>query len=248
MNLAKPQVPPSEPRSTILPFSQRKGSCVGTLGKQNGPLSAFGVEFMYEYPITWPRLLGPTDGAASGPPRVPMSRITPCSHRNVRVCVPKPNKEKGSGTVFAEAPITCPLSLIPVAMLVFPPKVPRSRISSCVQSTARTSGKPVRGSMSPFEDRPVICPRALISAVLLLLTPGSAPRSFSFPFSQRKTCETKQSKLMQFGALGSTIAVSASPVAIPLSLRTLAPGPSADGLLVRPPKVPRSISLYVWCL
>ena len=53
-------------------------------------------------------------GDGSGNSRiVPMSRIVPFSHKNVRICVPvgKKKNEFASGTPLSEKPTTCPLSL-----------------------------------------------------------------------------------------------------------------------------------------
>src|SRR5580700_628113 len=103
-------VPPKLPKSIILPSFHKKVSTVGTL------VEALGVKLVYDSPtITlrgWPLQLEP--GTASGPPNVPISRITPFSQRNVWICVPvkKKEEENGSGTPLSENPITCPLSLI----------------------------------------------------------------------------------------------------------------------------------------
>jgi hypothetical protein len=66
---------------------------------------------MNENPVTrLPRSflqLGP--GSASGPPKVPTSRITPFCQMNV--CIGPPRNENGSGVVLIlENPITCPPS------------------------------------------------------------------------------------------------------------------------------------------
>src|SRR5256885_13007259 len=99
MSLGKPNVPPRLPRSVILPFSQMNACTVGI------PVVSFGVEFVYENPVTCP-LSFTYPARAPEPPRVPKSRITPRSHRKDRVWVAQPRlkmfpREKGSGIVLA---------------------------------------------------------------------------------------------------------------------------------------------------
>src|SRR5215469_13287332 len=150
-----PNTPPRVPRSTIMPFRQTKGSRVGIL------VVGFGVVFVYENPATSP-LSSTKTAQLSLPPSVPRSRITPFCQRNACTSVAKkgvngwkqnPNE---SGILFSAPPTTCPPRLMLVATALFPPKVPRSVTLPACQSTARCSGKPVKGSMTPFSEFPTV--------------------------------------------------------------------------------------------
>src|SRR5262245_61413108 len=105
-------VPPSEPRSIILPFFHKKGSAVGN------PVVGFGVKLVNDVPATISACCssqGPVT-KESGPPSVPRSRMTPFFHR--KACVgdgngPRPLKEKGSKVVSTVAtPTTSPASFM----------------------------------------------------------------------------------------------------------------------------------------
>src|ERR1700676_3977596 len=134
MEKGKPKVPPSVPRSVMVPFSQRNGSVVGS------PVTGFTVEFVNEHPTTCPLSLIVMfpQGGESGPPKVPRSCIPCClSHRNVRIWVPK----KGSDTRFEANPVTWPPLFTMRPTLSYPPPiVPKSLIWVPVQRTARFSG------------------------------------------------------------------------------------------------------------
>src|SRR6516162_9280109 len=99
-----------------------------------------------------------------------------------------------SGTVVVDRPATCPLSLTPLAKLLYPPpKAPKSTLWPCLQSTPRICQPPVKGSSKPFCESPAISPVSLIQLDSLLGPASRTPRSLSSPFFHSKTCATRQS-------------------------------------------------------
>src|SRR5271165_2487164 len=116
-------VPPSPPKSFMLPFSHKNGSSVGK------PVVEFGIELVYENPVICPLPLT-TNGMASGPPKLPKSCMPSDSvQQNACVCVPQPLSENGSGIVSPANPTTTSRLFMHVAALSLPPfSVPRSKI------------------------------------------------------------------------------------------------------------------------
>src|SRR5580693_5032078 len=124
------------------PRCHRNGSVVGT------PVAAFAVALVYDWPVIWPLALSVVL-TASGPPRVPRSRIMPCCQMNERAWVPQPNMEYGSAVPFEANPDTWPRSLMSLAWLSYPPgRVPRLITRPFLKMTALSAGQPVLGSVA----------------------------------------------------------------------------------------------------
>src|SRR5438445_2719191 len=146
--LAKPMVPPSVPRSRMCPLVHKNGSSVGM------PVAGLGVELVHDCPVICPVAFCVVM-TASGPPSVPMSRITPFCQANERAWVPHPEGPHGPGPpntlkneylsrIPLEAnPHTCPRLLMSLAWLSKPPgRVPRSVTLPPLNITAWSAGQP----------------------------------------------------------------------------------------------------------
>src|SRR5262249_28455826 len=192
--LAKPIVPPRVPRSRMCPLAHKNGSSVGML------VAGLGVELVHDCPVICPRAFCVVL-TASGPPSVPMSRITPLRQANERAWVPHPEGPHGPGPpntlkneylswIPLEAnPDTCPRSLMSLAWLSYPPRgVPGPVPCPPVNMTAGPAAQPVCGSVMAVSDMPPPTPLPLPSKTALLLLPGSPPRSRRCPPRHSNAC------------------------------------------------------------
>src|ERR1700757_3307307 len=158
--------------------------------------------------------------------------------------------EIGSGMAFKAKPATCPRLLIEDAELWFPPKVPRSTMFPSFHITARVSITPKSESITPVSDCPAISPLSLIPEALLQFWSdgGSEPRSVIWRLCRRSAWLTfdpgKHRTPLLFGGRGTAVC----PVATVSPLLLMYGAPFPDGLIKPwgPPKVPKSMSLYLW--
>src|SRR5215471_18965664 len=139
--MARPQVPPKLPRSTILPSSHKKGWVIEVKGQLE-----LAAEFGEDMPATCPRSLT-RKAKESGPPNVPNSCIAPFCQRKATLLI------AGSVAVFSVCPTTWPRLLTANAKLKYPPRLV---ISPSFQRTALTWGRPNCGSITPFSENPAI--------------------------------------------------------------------------------------------
>src|SRR5262249_16118493 len=177
IQLVKPNVPPSVPRSFITPCCHKNGSMVGT------PVAGFFLKLVNDSPAICPRWFTKPP-RESGPPRVPRLPGLPPCHRVVRnwVALGKglKNFAHRSRVLLAAHPATCPRSLMLLAQLSWPPRVPRSISRPFLDMTAWVSGMPVSGSSFPVSETPTPTP-APLSSNSPDWYPCSAPRSVMCP-------------------------------------------------------------------